>query len=136
VSLVSAIPSLVNKSGNDECDTLFPPRLHQVQCLNGLALVDFVMIVQHLQLHNNEIDVNHGTTIQRSINDYQQQHQLLTYLNALCTMHLLLQATRIYYFEYIKNSNSTIVDILWPQSDEMFLTIVQYSVMRSTMMLM
>jgi len=112
VSMVSAIPSMVNVSGNMQYESTFPPWLHQVQSHYGLAVVDFAMMVQHLRLHDNEID---GTTIQRSINDYEQRQQQLTYHYASTPP----SDDEISFTSTYTNSNNTIVDILWPQSDEM-----------------
>jgi hypothetical protein len=116
VSMVSAIPAMVNVSGNNQYDTKFPPWLHEVQNHYGLAVVDFAMMVQHLRLHNNnDIGVNHGTAIQRSIKEYQQRRQQLTYHYASIPPN----EEEILFTSTYTNSNNTIVDILWPQSDEM-----------------
>ena len=59
VSMVSAIPSFVNISENNEYDGIYPSWMQQVQSHYGLAVVDFGMMVRHMRLNlNNTIFKN------------------------------------------------------------------------------
>lgn len=59
VSMVSATPSFVNISENDEYDRIYNPWLQQVQSHYGLVVVNFGMMVRHNRLNlNNTIYKN------------------------------------------------------------------------------
>jgi hypothetical protein len=118
VSLVDAVPTLVDFPGNYEYNHTFASWLHRVQGHYGLAVVNIAKMVRHMRLYGND-SLGNRSIIHSSINNYWQrqrrQHQKVFswhFFNRWLVRRGIINGA-------YSNEDSTIIDLLWPQSTDM-----------------